>query len=406
MEKEKLFEMAGEVYRNVPAYVNYLLDKSVDINEITEFEDFPIIDKSVLLANQHACISPEYIMDSINGKLWGSRTSGSTGRYIEVLWNKSDYFKSLIELWMRRTEYYGIYPDNRMMFFFARVSGDDMVIYEQNNIGICKDMLNADGLEYICRQISEYKPEWLMLQPSSADLLCNYIIEHNIDIPDSVRYIEFSGELLTDRVRRLTKDVFRCSIANQYGTNEVETIAYECPHGAMHIMNSNVYVEIVDDIGRNVSGTGEGNIVVTSKTNKVMPFIRYKIGDKGCLNVHKCDCGNKAPILELTSARPSDFVITKGGDRVSPYIFVSIFNAINSTLDGTIKQFYVEQSDIDKFKVHLYADEEDDADYIQTTFKEQLYNILKYKYMIEFYYEDDYFHIDDNLKYIYFRSRI
>lgn len=117
MEKEKLFEMAGEVYRNVPAYVNYLLDKSVDINEITEFEDFPIIDKSVLLANQHACISPEYIMDSINGKLWGSRTSGSTGRYIEVLWNKSDYFKSLIELWMRRAEYYGIYPDNRMMFF-------------------------------------------------------------------------------------------------------------------------------------------------------------------------------------------------------------------------------------------------------------------------------------------------
>ena len=34
MEKEKLFEMAGEVYRNVPAYVNYLLDKSVDINDM------------------------------------------------------------------------------------------------------------------------------------------------------------------------------------------------------------------------------------------------------------------------------------------------------------------------------------------------------------------------------------
>ena len=66
----------------------------------------------------------------------------------------------------------------------------------------------------------------------------------------------------------------------------------------------------------------------------------------------------------------------------------------------------MEQSDIDKFKVHLYVDEEEDADYIQTTFKEQLYNVLKYKYMIEFYYEDDYFHIDDNLKYIYFRSRI
>ncbi len=50
--------------------------------------------------------------------------------------------------------------------------------------------------------------------------------------------------------------------------------------------------------------------------------------------------------------------------------------------------------------------EEEEADYIQTTFKEQLYNILKYKYMFEFYYEDDYFLIGHNLKYIYFRSRI
>ena len=38
--------------------------------------------------------------------------------------------------------------------------------------------------------------------------------------------------------------------------------------------------------------------------------------------------------------------------------------------------------------------------------RKYMYSILKYKYMIEFYYEDDYFHIDDNLKYIYFRSRI
>ena len=38
MEKEKLFEMAGEVYRNVPAYIDLARDRDIDIASLTEFE--------------------------------------------------------------------------------------------------------------------------------------------------------------------------------------------------------------------------------------------------------------------------------------------------------------------------------------------------------------------------------
>lgn len=43
----------------------------------------------------------------------------------------------------------------------------------------------------------------------------------------------------------MTKEHFNCQIANQYGANAFNIIAYECPHGHMNILESNVYVEEV-----------------------------------------------------------------------------------------------------------------------------------------------------------------
>ena len=48
MEKEKLFEMAGEVYRNVPAYINLARDRNIDITSLTEFGQLPIMEKKYI----------------------------------------------------------------------------------------------------------------------------------------------------------------------------------------------------------------------------------------------------------------------------------------------------------------------------------------------------------------------
>lgn len=66
---------------------------------------------------------------------------------------------------------------------------------------------------------------------------------------------------------------FNCKVASQYGCYEVNSIAYECPFHKLHVMTENVYVEIVED----------NQICITSKHNRVMPFVRYKVGDRGRL---------------------------------------------------------------------------------------------------------------------------
>ena len=59
-------------------------------------------------------------------------------------------------------------------------------------------------------------------------------------------------------------------------------------------MTENVYVEIVED----------NQICITSKHNRVMPFVRYKVGDRGRLCTDKnCSCGSQEPILELEMAK-------------------------------------------------------------------------------------------------------
>ena len=92
---------------------------------------------------------------------------------------------------------------------------------------------------------------------------------------------------------------FNCKVASQYGCYEVNSIAYECPFHKLHVMTENVYVEIVED----------NQICITSKHNRVMPFVRYKVGDRGRLCTDKnCSCGSQEPILELEMARDNDLI--------------------------------------------------------------------------------------------------
>lgn len=94
----------------------------------------------------------------------------------------------------------------------------------------------------------------------------------------SLKYIEMTGEELTDGLRFRIQECFHCPVADQYGANEVNSIAYECPEGNLHCMEDNVYVEILDDEGNPVPEGEAGNIYVTTCHNHAMPFIRYGIG--------------------------------------------------------------------------------------------------------------------------------
>lgn len=400
MISEKIMEYIRKTYNEVPMYYNM----NIKAEEIKEWDDIPIIEKNTVVKNGDSALAVSAIPLLMRGNLISSRTSGSTGKYMEIYWKEDDYKRSMLPLWYYRRRYYGIKPDDRLCFFYTLHNvgkSEDLYFYEKNSLGFLKANLDMEYLAEIYKRMEEYKPVWLLLQPSMAVLLCECMDRYGLDSLESVRYIEFSGEILTDNVRNMTKEHFKCRIANQYGANEFNSIAYECPYGHMHILESNVYVE---EAGSN----DESELILTTLTNTAMPLIRYRIGDRGIINKeHKCQCGNKSPVLELNSGRANDFIICENNEKKSPYALVRAIEAVGYMLEGVIKQFQIEQTDIGAFIVRLVVDTDDDMfdeKYIEEAFRRNVIDreLEKSEYSFEYY--DELFPDEGTGKYRYFKN--
>lgn len=403
------------IYEKLPAYERLIDNMQSELNESTQFNDLPIMKRKIMIEKQSNCIMPEYFVDYLNNNLKTVRTSGSTGQYLEVYWRDEDYVRSMAELWILRAKFYGIYPHNRLFFFFTGNEQGDEYIKRNNEIGVCKSLLKESELKRVYDIMMEWNPEWMLLQPSTAVIFCGYIKRHRLEPPKALKYVEFSGEILTDEIREMTRDVLGCVVANQYGCNEVNSIAYECPNGNMHILNNNVFVEIVDEYGNVTCDSSdctensdeEGKIIITSLQNKVMPFVRYEIGDRGRLKKNdNCKCGCKGKILELSSGRNNDYVYFSDGEYTSSYLFVNIFDIVNLNTDGAIIQYYVEQIGYDEFNIMLCIDDEFEEDEIIDIFYECIENrqIKNAKFNFEF--SERLFEIRGMGKHMYFKNSI
>lgn len=92
-------------------------------------------------------------------------------------------------------------------------------------------------------------------------------------------------------MRKEIEEVFKCNVFNRYGSREVGGIACNCADETdLHLSIWNQYVEILDDYMQPVGPGKIGKAYVTTLNNKVMPLIRYEIGDivEGVNWEHEC----------------------------------------------------------------------------------------------------------------------
>ncbi len=369
MNKKKLDRIIRYAYSHVPFYIK-LLDRYKENgddceigDDIIDYAKIPMIGKDDII-NSEGILSSEYAHNREQDIIY-SRTSGSTGKRIEIAWDKYDDNKSMLPLWIARYKYYGIHTSDKCCYFFttgnmeATFRNEQQYETSKNTLGFSKKNLTDERLIEIYEQMQLFKPVWLNIQPSIALLLCKNIKRYGLKRIESLKYIELTGEMLLPDMVKEIKQVFGCMVANQYGCNEANSIAYECPCGKMHIMENNVYVQVVNENGWEVVDGEEGEIVITTLENHAMPFIRYKIGDMGYVKHDvNCRCGNKSPILTLTTGRVNDYIETKSGRKINSYIFVNAVDIVNAKYYGIILQFQVVQKEYDYFCVKFVLKEE------------------------------------------------
>ena len=149
----------------------------------------------------------------------------------------------------------------------------------------------------IVKQLNELQPAMFSGYASALGLLAQEQLEGRLNIHPSI--VISSAEPLSDDNRELIQKAFGVPPRNNYGCSEAGVIGYECNHGKMHINADWIIFEPVDANHNPVpAGQLSDRTLITNLANRVMPIIRYELGDRVNLLTEQCDCGITLPIAE------------------------------------------------------------------------------------------------------------
>lgn len=388
-QQKKIIEHA---YTTVPFYINLARERNLNYKDFKDWEDIPVVKKEDLVFQTDSFLSSDYIMKYLSNELIYTHTSGSTGDCKNIYWSQEDMNYSLSTLWLRRRRYYGINPHDRHCYFFTtrRFGKMDQEIEDKGfALGFCKSNLSEEKLISIWKKMSEFQPVWLNLQPSIAILLANVVQKKKLQDISSLRYIELTGEMLLPEMKTYIENAFHAKAVNQYGSVEMNSIAFECPEGQLHCLEENCHIEILASQGRELKSGSEGEIYVTTLTNYAMPLIRYQLGDRGSLSEINCPCGGCRKVLRLTAGRSTDYITDEEGNQINAYIFIRAVENVNCIVEHAILQFQIFQKTKDKFLVKFVVDEEISKQEIERLFLENLWQDSLENVTYEFQYDSE-----------------
>ena len=139
-------------------------------------------------------------------------------------------------------------------------------------------------------------------------------------------------------------------IRDNYGSTE-GFIAWQCPRGSYHTNAEHMAVEIVDQAGQPVAPGQMGRILITTLENRLMPLIRYEIGDYAIASNEVCGCGRTLLVIGKVIGRGINLFRLPGGVLKSPWPLVGPIKQ-----RPEIRQFQIVQETYDHYIVRYVSD--------------------------------------------------
>lgn len=292
-------------------HTTYYGERFANLPDNGRIDDLPILTKADVTARLPDLLAHEH--DPHATPI--GHTGGSTGKPLAFYYNEAKH--ELMRAGMMRSYMLsGWRPGQKILNFWgARQDTVAGGVFGGERIGDFiaaeKTLPAHDVSEHKLREwarfIQRYRPVLLQGYASILAALARFIIDQRIRQPASLAGVYSTAEMLDDTQRQLIEEAFGCKVFNQYGSREIPNIACECRHGRMHVFTDMVWLESI-----------EGNLLVTSLTNRLMPMIRYENGDSGVLLDESCDCGLPFPLMAMGLCRKNDFILTTEGRRLHP----------------------------------------------------------------------------------------
>jgi phenylacetate-CoA ligase len=201
----------------------------------------------------------------------------------------------------------------------------------------------------VLSDIVAYQPKILRANPSYLRLVAEQIRDQETK-PLHPKTLISNGEVLDEQTRMYLETVFECPVFDWYGAHEATNAAWECSkHEGKHIDADTLILETIRN-GEPVGPGEKGEILVTNLLSYGMPFIRYRLGDIGILDNHKCSCGRPFPLLKSVEGRIVDSFILPDGSAVTP-------KAVMTVIQGTpsVSRYQAVQESENKVRIELMA---------------------------------------------------
>ncbi len=282
-------------------------------------------------------------------------SSGSTGMPVEFLFDaahQSGRFAARIR-YLRASGWSPLRRDAWIVAFTSRPddSADSQLVHSRLR-------LRSTFLKLIFRPFEEQvdallalNPATLYTMPSNLDGLLQAFERRAIRL-GSLRCIFTGGEVLEDSIRERARRLLGVEIRDNYGSTE-GFIAWQCPAGSYHINAEHVAVEIVDGNGISVAPGEMGKVLITTLENRLMPLIRYEIGDYAIASNAACRCGRTLPLMGKVIGRGINLFRLPGDRLVSPWPLVGPIKA-----RPEIRQFQIVQETHHQYRVRYVSDRE------------------------------------------------
>ena len=345
----------------VPFYQPYLSGTDIDYDPLSALYSLPILEKETIIDNKEFLIHPDITPSGVGS------TSGSTGLSLSFNYDQSHLNNSEALVRFYRSWFDIGLGDKQLKIWGRPIKGIQKKLQASfSDILRGRKTLNpwnisAEYLEKNWEELLKFKPDYIYGYATSIAALAKWIQANNFsNLAANLKFkvIISTAETLLETDKILINKVFDCPVVEEYGAAEVSIIAHECPEGGFHISSDSLFLECVDDDGKDVKNGQPGHILVTSFENRVQPLIRYRIGDYGILLDTTCPCGRGSPLLKLTGAKIIEMIKTKSGKIFSAEIIDYINLALMKNPKVGIKQFRITQKNLKTFVIEVVPNDQ------------------------------------------------
>lgn len=345
-------------YKHVP-YYNTILPKAGVIDSkknvcLENFSNIPPLSKDILRDHSDELLSDEHA----KLKPYSNHSGGSTGEPTHFEQSK-DYSDWNIANKIYISHDLGKQLGEREM----KIWGSDRDLLE-GTMGISakiqnwiynRDFENSFYLtdqrrKEIVKALQTRKPKLIWGYIDSLFEMSEYILENDISIPAPAAVICGAGTVYP-HMQKAISEAFGAPAINSYGGREAGSIACEClQQDGVHVYHHTHVIETIDDAGNPVTEE-DGEILVTTLRNKVMPLIRYQVGDRGTLSHKTCACGWETDVFKEISGRVMQCIYNERGDSIPPEFFIHIIGVTFNK--GQIHKFQIRQNSVHELTISI-----------------------------------------------------